>query len=103
MPRRTAPPLWACPKCGARFASANLSHSCGRFDRDALFARSDPIVRRRRLGPRPRLQKIEDYGPNSILHLFRIDRPEDLDASLQRLVREAYARGTQNHLFVAPQ
>src|SRR5262249_47635520 len=37
-------PLWACPKCGAKFVSANMSHSCGRFDLDRLFAKSDPHV-----------------------------------------------------------
>jgi Domain of unknown function (DUF5655) len=38
------PPLWACPKCGAKFVSANMSHSCGRFRLEDLFARSEPGV-----------------------------------------------------------
>jgi Domain of unknown function (DUF5655) len=38
------PPLWECPRCGARLVSRNLSHSCGRFTLEALFARSDAAV-----------------------------------------------------------
>jgi hypothetical protein len=38
------PPLWTCPKCGARFVSANMWHSCGRFRLEDLFARSEPHV-----------------------------------------------------------
>lgn len=44
MARDTLPPLWACPKCGARFVSANMWHSCGRFRVEDLFARSEPHV-----------------------------------------------------------
>ena len=36
------PPLWRCPKCGAQFVSANMSHSCGRFRLEDLFAGRDP-------------------------------------------------------------
>jgi hypothetical protein len=39
-------PLWPCPACGAQFTTANQWHSCGRFDVDALFAKSSPLVRR---------------------------------------------------------
>ncbi len=42
MPR----PLWTCPECGERFVSPRLWHSCGRHSFDALFARSEPHVRR---------------------------------------------------------
>lgn len=37
-------PLWRCPKCGERFVTANLWHSCGKHTLDALFARSEPNV-----------------------------------------------------------
>ena len=37
--------LWSCPACGERFTTRNQNHSCGTFDLDALFAKSDPIVR----------------------------------------------------------
>ena len=36
--------LWICPKCGARLVSKNLSHSCGQFTLEALFAKSEPFV-----------------------------------------------------------
>jgi len=39
-------PLWTCPACGERFVSPRLWHSCGRHTYDALFARSEPHVRR---------------------------------------------------------
>lgn len=49
-PRRTgraadesAPlPVWTCPRCRARLVSRNLSHSCGSFSLEALFAASTP-------------------------------------------------------------
>src|SRR5689334_4395822 len=37
--------LWTCPECGEKFTSANMSHSCGLFSLDALFARCEPKVR----------------------------------------------------------
>lgn len=53
-------PLWRCPECGAQFVTRNMSHSCGVFSLEALFARSDapvlPLLREfaafvRRCGP----------------------------------------------------
>ena len=38
------PALWVCPKCGARLVSRNLSHSCGQFTLDDLFASAAPSV-----------------------------------------------------------
>jgi hypothetical protein len=38
--------LWECPVCGEKFTTANQWHSCGKYDLDALFARSAPHVRR---------------------------------------------------------
>jgi len=38
----TQPPLWHCPKCGARLVTRNLWHSCGRFTLQALFPSSAP-------------------------------------------------------------
>ena len=34
--------MWVCPKCGARLASRNLWHSCGRWTLESLFALSSP-------------------------------------------------------------
>jgi hypothetical protein len=54
------PPLWKCPKCGAKFVTRNLLHACGKFSLKALFANSEPHVWRvfqrfvkevRRIGP----------------------------------------------------
>jgi hypothetical protein len=39
-------PLWECPKCGAKLVTKNMSHSCGRYTLEALFAKSDPVVLR---------------------------------------------------------
>lgn len=37
--RNAEKPLWTCPKCGARFVTKNMSHSCGSFTIDALLAK----------------------------------------------------------------
>src|SRR5438034_280358 len=37
--------LWKCPKCGHRFVTANLSHSCGRYRLAAHFAGKSGAVR----------------------------------------------------------
>ena len=39
------PPLWVCPKCGHRFVTANLWHSCSQHDLDDHFVDKDPLVR----------------------------------------------------------
>ena len=38
------PPLWICPKCGARLITRNLWHSCGRFTLASLFRGARPGV-----------------------------------------------------------
>jgi hypothetical protein len=43
MPSRIRP-LWQCPKCGERFVTANMWHSCAKFSLAALFAKTDPQV-----------------------------------------------------------
>lgn len=66
-PRR---PLWRCPKCGHRFVTKNMWHSCGRY-------------------------RIESFGRLGYGHHFRLRRPTELDDALARLIREAYAIGRQ--------
>ncbi|MBI4428644.1 MAG: hypothetical protein HY562_05960 [Ignavibacteriales bacterium] len=39
-------PLWRCPKCGAKFVTSNIWHSCGKHTLKELFAKSDPHVLR---------------------------------------------------------
>lgn len=38
-------PLWRCPKCGHRFVTRNLWHSCGRFSLARHFAGKSPALR----------------------------------------------------------
>ncbi len=35
-------PVWMCPACGARLVTRNLSHSCGAWSLETLFAASTP-------------------------------------------------------------
>jgi hypothetical protein len=37
--------LWTCPRCGHRFVTANIWHSCTTIELDDAFARSTPVVR----------------------------------------------------------
>ena len=36
--------LWICPACGARLVTRNLSHSCGSWSLETLFAASTPAA-----------------------------------------------------------
>ena len=46
MPRAPdRPKLWRCPKCGARFVTKNLWHSCGRHSLADLLAGCDDATR----------------------------------------------------------
>jgi hypothetical protein len=38
--------LWTCPRCGHRFVTRNLWHSCGRHRLADHFIGRDPVVRR---------------------------------------------------------
>jgi len=140
------PPLWTCPKCGAKFVSANMWHSCGRYRVEDLFTRSEPhvfelyrkfrrmvercgpvtmipqksrlvfmvrmrlagftvrksglrvgLILERRLPPDPRVVEIQTFGPFSHGHYLRIDAAGQLDATVQRWIREAYDSGTQKN------
>ncbi len=44
--RKAPPKLWTCPRCGHRFVTRNLWHSCGRYRLSDHFAGRDPVVRR---------------------------------------------------------
>jgi GNAT superfamily N-acetyltransferase len=37
---------WQCPKCGEKFVTPHMWHSCGQHSLEALFARSEPHVLR---------------------------------------------------------
>jgi hypothetical protein len=136
-------PLWKCPRCGHRFVTRNLAHSCVRV-RLADHFRGKPAERRRtwnrwvataracgpvtayaqktriviqarvrfagavvrtsyldaglwlrRRADHPRLRRIEDFGALGCVHHFRLESPDDIDAELVALMREAYRVGTQ--------
>lgn len=38
-------PLWRCPRCGHRFVTKNLWHSCGRYRLSSHFAGKPPALR----------------------------------------------------------
>ena len=56
--------LWRCPRCGERFTTRNQWHACGSFDIEALFVRSQPIVRR--LYDRF-LELVRESGPVTVI------------------------------------
>jgi Domain of unknown function (DUF5655) len=140
------PPLWTCPKCGAKFVSANMWHSCGRYTLDALFAKSERhvfelfqkfrrmvrdcgrstmipqktrvvfmvrmrfagatvrkshlrigLMLERPLPPDPRLVETLAVAPRCYGHYFKIERADQLDQSIAKLLREAYECGTQKN------
>jgi hypothetical protein len=43
---RSRRPLWRCPRCGHRFVTRNLFHSCGRYRLADHFRGKDPVLRR---------------------------------------------------------
>src|SRR5437867_2414074 len=43
MSRLAKRPLWTCPKCGHRFVTRNLSHSCVRVPLSAHFVGKPPV------------------------------------------------------------
>jgi hypothetical protein len=49
----------------------------------------------RRRADHPLLRKTEDFGRLGFGLHFRLERPEDIDPSLDRLMREAYHVGMQ--------
>jgi len=136
-------PLWTCPRCGRRFVTKNLWHSCARHSLAEHFSGKPPILRRtfkrfaaiarecgpvsvyaqktriviqarvrfagavvrkdwldaglwlRRRAKHPRLHRTESFGSAGYGLHFRLERPEDVDEALARLVREAYLVGKQ--------
>jgi hypothetical protein len=49
----------------------------------------------RRRVEHPRLRRAEDFGRLGVVHHFRLEHPEQIDAALRTLMREAYRVGTQ--------
>jgi hypothetical protein len=46
----------------------------------------------------PRLVRIEEFGPGSYGHQFRLDSPADIDDGLRALIVESYRVGLREHL-----
>jgi len=42
--RESLPPVWICPRCGARLVTRNMWHSCGVHTLEELFAGAAPGV-----------------------------------------------------------
>ena len=38
-------PMWMCPKCGHKFVTRNMWHSCRRYPLSYFFRDKDPVVR----------------------------------------------------------
>jgi hypothetical protein len=57
-------PLWTCPKCGHRFVTRNLWHSCSRYPLAQHFEGKDPLVRQlfRRF-----LREVRANGPVTVI------------------------------------
>lgn len=43
---RGSRPLWTCPRCGHRFVTRNIWHSCGRYRIADHFVVAQPVVRK---------------------------------------------------------
>lgn len=138
--------LWVCPKCGHRFVTKNMWHSCSNYTLEHHFTGRLPVVRStfdrfleviEECGPvevipqktriaiqakvrfagcvvrkrwllahlwltrrvrHPRLQRVEEYGPGTYGHQFRLDSPDDIDQALREFVAESYSVGLRKHL-----
>ena len=55
------------------------------------------LVLARRL-EHPRFRKIESFSSRNHVHVFRLERPSDIDETFVAWMREAYAVGEQHHL-----
>jgi hypothetical protein len=54
------------------------------------------VLARRRESPR--FRSIQTFSPRNHLHVFRLEKPEDIDAEFREWLAEAYAVGEQRHL-----
>ena len=82
--------LWKCPRCGAKFVTRNMWHSCGKFSLRAHFARSEPRVYRlyRRF-----VQLVRACGPVTII-------PQKTRIAFQVRVRFAGITPRKSYLLV---
>lgn len=57
-------PLWTCPRCGHKFVTQNIWHSCSRYPLSFHFKGKDPIVRELFDGY---LALMESFGPITVI------------------------------------
>jgi hypothetical protein len=141
---KTKTALWRCPKCGHRFVTKNLWHSCGHYSLASHFKGKPKILRQtfdrfvslaKECGPvtiyaqksriviqkrvrfagamvrsnwldagiwlkrkikHPKLFRVESYGNLGYGLRFRLETPEDIDASLAEFMHEAYRIADQH-------
>lgn len=74
-------PLWTCPKCGHKFVTRNMWHSCSRYPLSYHFKGKNPIVRK--LFDRY-LALVESFGPVTVI-------PQKTGIAFQMRVRFAGA------------
>jgi len=55
------------------------------------------VVLARRLES-PRFRRIDFYSPLNQVHVFRLERPDEVDGEVERWLAEAYEVGAQHHL-----
>jgi hypothetical protein len=66
----------------------------------ALIPRRDRLVGHLVLARRvdsARFNKVEEYSPRNVLHAFRLDSPDAVDAEFAAWLAEAYRVGQQRH------
>lgn len=61
---KTKRPLWRCPKCGHKFVTANIWHSCTNYPLSHHFKGKDPIVRKIFDAY---LDVVESFGPVTVI------------------------------------
>jgi len=97
-------PLWRCPKCGKKFVTRNLSHSCRRYDLAHLFARRESNVLRiykkfarmvKACGP-----VIVEPRSNEIVFLVRVRTIAFTPFKSSAQLRLAFPRPRKNRRFV---
>ena len=97
-------PLWRCPKCGKKFVTKNLSHSCRTYHLGPLFARRDPTVFRIY---RKFERMVKACGPviieprsNEIVFLVRVRTIAFTPFKSSAQLRLAFARPRKNRRFI---
>ena len=78
--------LWRCPKCGHRFVTRNIWHSCGHYRLADHFEGKASLVR------------TESFGRLGYGHHFRLCNPNEIDRALVEFLGEAYSIGQQDPL-----